>query len=299
MSVGVQQNRSSKDGTPFDPAALLRRLLTPPPSPEALADLRRHAEEFWAYLESSDETRRLFSAIHTAPPEWTAQVFEALAGEEGAPSEADLRAAEAVLQVNLHDEIAIAKAVRDVLLPGLPCRLQDLGTYFAEIDPVDESWRDQLLAHPAACAGKPYSWLLAERGMTILMIFDATEAVPMLLDRLISQEQLPAGVPVRLGGQDAPIDLGTIPAPLVREEIRHLAQCGTHAASLLGSWVIEAAQSLPRLFRGWVAYPEGPGIRLFPDREAASEPPSQEELVRRWTFEPAIDVAACAAYAGE
>jgi RNA polymerase sigma factor (sigma-70 family) len=256
-----------------DTHTLLEKTLTSPGNRKLLEEVHARANEILDYLEHSESLEELEKQMLAGDPEWIAEVYGAIAGEEEFSPE-DLAMMETLSQANIDQEIQIGYAFKDVLMPDLPPRLQDFRSWFKSLPEVREDERKDLNDNPVVQASRPYSEQLIPYGITPLTIFYSTEAISMLLERLRHQVIPPNhAVVIGLGAKPPQKQL-----TMVVHEIASVAECSELAAQLLLPWLVEVARYKPLLFSGFRARPIAIGIHLVRDPKIDNKP------YERWGF---------------
>jgi RNA polymerase sigma factor (sigma-70 family) len=264
----IQQRGRPMDADIYN---LLKGAIASPGDQELLKQIRAQANAILTYLERSEFSEELEQLTFESDPEWVAEVYGAIAGEEELSPEDRATLAE-LFKANTEQEILISSAFAEVLMSDLPRDLHDIRNWFQALPPISEDERKDLYDHPAVQASRPYSDQLIVCGMTPLTIFYSTEAISTVVDRLMRYEVIPQPWAVIIGLEDNPRNQPTI----VLHEIANVAECSQDTAQLLLPWLVRVAQFKPYLFGGFEARPISMGIHLVRTSEVDSN------LYKRW-----------------
>ncbi|MBN4055000.1 hypothetical protein JYT15_00675, partial [Acidimicrobium ferrooxidans] len=132
--------------------------------------------------------------------------------------------------------------------------------------------------------------LLAERGLTPLSVYLATEAVSELLTRTSEAGYLKAGQAFQLSADQGKLFIEPNTANLehttVITEIEAMADCERTTAEALAQWIIQVAAYKPSLIAGFSATPIGERVALEPIAER------ETDLFKRWRSLPTIPTPA-------
>ncbi|MGH2396451.1 MAG: GspE/PulE family protein [bacterium] len=275
----------------IEPAlSLLRRILLSSDR-KLLDELRRRSTEILKELERlrEEEHQALFELDGgQVSLEWLAEVYSALsslATEEVHAIENDA-CVKQLLDARTEWEDAIGKAFAEALLPSwLPDNLRNVGAWFDTLDKVPPRRVQELRDTPAVKAGGPISNELCMFGITPLTVYQATQAVYLLVDRLGDYEHLKRGDPILLTTSTDPTEkaLQQLDPASVVTEIAEYADCSREAAQCLLQWLIQLAQYHPQLFYQLEATPHGrDGLLLKVLLDAKSN------VYERWSVQKAV-----------
>jgi DNA-directed RNA polymerase specialized sigma24 family protein len=236
---------------------LLLKTFASPGDMALLGEVRRRSEEILDFLEREDVSIEPLS--EALDPEWTAQIYAALA-DSGLSSD-DRETIAALAELSDTEEERIGSAWQQVLLPNLPPGVANLEEVLVSIAPVDEEEYKSLLSTPAVRAALPESERLAQRGLSPLTIFYTTDAVGGLLERTMRYECVSDTV-VHFDAASRTLE---VEPPLVTREallaeIRESADLDVTAAEPLLFWALAAARHVPYLLHGLKTVPNTTGF---------------------------------------
>ncbi len=236
------------------PQKLFETTVRSPGDDDLLRQVEKRADEVIAALDSPDAVNISDEELGNLDPLWVARVYEALAGTAEAAQIAP-EVNDELYYAHADAEYQIGVAYKETLIPGLPEDLADLaGRWLVKVSPVDEDEMRDALMSPAARGAYPLSEPLAQYGVTPLTVFDATESVSRLLDRLMRRGRLDPNTSVTLSGKG--IQSGDlINEQLLVNEISRVAVCREPTAYVLYKWSRCVAQFKPLLFSGFQAEP--------------------------------------------
>jgi RNA polymerase sigma factor (sigma-70 family) len=258
---------------------LLNRALHSPNHQELLKDVRANAEEILDAIESGDAPTVIEQNLDSLPPEWVADVYQALFHGAGSVRDIELEDVEAV-EAHEHEDTAIGTAFRDTLLADLTDDLR-FPPAVGSLPVIDEHELARLGRAPDVLAGKPESEWWLRYGIRPVTVFYATESISGLLNRYLRRKRLDQERLV-LGDESVVVsnhDVKEYPlSKLLKEEISRRAECSPEIASALYSWILEVGQRKSWLFPGFEAEP-GPGgstLRLICSKKRF------EQVYQRW-----------------
>jgi len=239
---------------------LWEKVLGSPGNRHLLKEVSARGSEVLRYLEHIESSPELGTQMGKCDPQWVAEIFGSLAGDEVLSPE-DLETMDALFKANLDHEVSIGYAFAEALMEGIPEHLKDLRRWLKDLPRVEENEQRRLANQAVVQAGKPYAEMLVPCGMTPLTIFYASEAVPMLLERLIRDKAIPSDRPLVIDpNQETSRESVTL--EMIVQEIGQVAECSKPAARILMSWLTGVAQFKPFLFNGFEAEAMGKAIRL-------------------------------------
>jgi hypothetical protein len=265
--------------TEMKPRELLHRLFLSTGDEELLAKASKESSEILAAMDQADWDEVLDEeSASKLDLEWAGKVYEALAKSH--VSKGDAALFEALFEGRAMDERKIGEAF-ECLMEKVSRPTRELSSYFGSLPDVSDSRREELLSSPAVQASS-HALNLVRWGITPITIFTATEAVALLVDRKVRRGKLSAEIPVVISKRSpssAPQNRSAqeIPFQTVKMEIRSATRCSEEASGRVLDWTIDAAQSVPFLYRGLRAQIHEKGISLISDKG------SPEELLQRWT----------------
>lgn len=282
------QSASSGEGTGKmkDALQFLKNALLGAPSKSVIREIQANAESIRGALENEEILfRQQELALLDEHSPWVAQVFEALAGDEPTPEATTelVRTIEAIHQ-NEEDEIAEAFVTA---LETLPERFHLWSKWFPAVDAADvqgfAKWAVTLRVVQTALRQSkspsvvekllefhliPSTFIEAARGIELLanrLIQTAAGPVDRVKDHSGELQRLYCWIRSRKdSGQSPGLNLvdhefdsaseeavGAAPYGLLVAQVRGTPVCPPDAAAPMVSWVIQAAQHKPFLFRGF------------------------------------------------
>jgi hypothetical protein len=246
-----------------------------------LPQIRENAAEIISALDD-DSSNDFDLPLHEIDPEWLADVYASLSPGTEALGE-DAAAVRSLITATEQDERSVGCAFRYALMVQLPTTLTDFGSWFGKIPPIQDFDKQNFLLSPAVQAGSPYTEQLCTWGITPITIFYATEAIAMLVERLLDYEELARSRPILLvtaALQNE--DLQFIQPEMAIREIQEVAECPQLSAECLLTWSIEVGGYRPFLFDGINAKPHPLGLELhWTDKR-------RQNLYQRWGLTRAI-----------
>lgn len=256
--------------------------------PELLQQLRRRATEVTAALDASDGApfTEAESLTIAEDPQWLAQVYEALGGEEPeAPSrEAEIEAAIDSLLRNQEREIA---AAFQGTAYSLPEDLRLWHRWFGRLRQVTaEVLRELQHYWPEASRSSDIAELL-RYGLTPASFFEAAMGLQLLLERSIRDSRSGTDTIVMLEFghvTDHAMNVRSvnIPRQQLVAQIRSSPDCPPGAEESLLTWICLVAARHPLIFQGFkVLAAPGPVLAVVSDPQNTTP-----DIMRRWTYEP-------------
>ena len=263
---------------PIDAIALFKRALLSPGQQKLLDSVTSHSGDIAQKLQHTtvEFTPEELANIDSHP-DWVMKLYELIAPvtdsdlDEGAevriPAESDL-----------HEEGLIGKAFLN-LMRELPRELANLDRVFRELPELKD--RDELaflMKTPAVQSAEQVARPMVRRGLTPLTIFDAANAVSVMVEAMQQRHMLPDNeVPIFPNfGQRK---VGSLAAEDISEEIQNLTECDPRASDCIAGWLILVAAFKPLVFPDLRATWNGQTIVL----EHAKPKETELGLIDRWS----------------
>lgn len=261
------------------PQELLARLLRSQGDEYLLQQARERAGEILAAIEDSESFSLSEDEIREIDPLWLAEVYGVISEAAGQSSIAPEEISQDLFYAQASEEASIGDAFKETLLPGLPDHLREIGRWLSSAPRVSEEEIRELSEEPSVRAGLPDSAQLIPFGCTPLTVFYSTEAVSMLLYRLMRLGILAPDCGVilemnRVGTEGRQNDVLNL--ELIVDEIGKVAECNENVSHGLFAWSAQVAQYKPFLFGGFQAEPVSEGVRLWRTGEQV------ENIFQRW-----------------
>ncbi|ETX05777.1 MAG: hypothetical protein ETSY2_21005 [Candidatus Entotheonella gemina] len=258
---------------------LWQEVIKSPGNRELLREVQERSGEVVDYFDHAGFAQETGQHILNKHPEWIAEIYGAIAGEEE-PSPEELATIEALNRANQEQEIAIGHAFSEALMSNLTDDLKAFRPWIDDLRQVEEDERRELYSSPVVRAGQPYAERLALYGMTPLTVFYATEAVSGLLDRFMRYNVLASDSVVFIDAEYkiSKDQLNThVPDDVILQEVAHVSECSEYAAHVLLPWMFEVTRIKRFLFGGFEAKPVDQATRLI-------RAPSIDNLFERWNL---------------
>jgi hypothetical protein len=248
----------------------LERALTSPGDRAALRELRARSKEVLAALDDGRSRAQLDEAVdlRDVDPDWLAEVYEALATAE---AEVESPPEEAFCARDQDDE-DIGRAIGEVLLPGLPRKLNDLGRWLVLAPDVDPRRVEILGSRRDVLAAETFPSSALRKGVTPVVLFNAFEAMATLFHRARHKGHVSRARPLTLDCLERSLQAGPDPirAEVVVTEVGMMSDCESDVARALCHWMIPVSWCVPRVF-GSVQVSMAPaGIELSAAGETTS-----------------------------
>jgi len=254
-------------------------------STEHLDWVRAHSTGILLELERLEEDP-FAGSLSEVDPGWLAAIYEALSHEDEFLGE-DRARLERLFEAKQTEEQQIGAAFHQALLVNLP---EDLRLW-RRIEPSRAAVPEQqraILLQSLSAQGSPYAAEhLVPFGMTPLTIFQATDAIGGLVERLVRKRRLDHKLPVALSpsGNDF-TGLQRLDFPTTASEVGLVTGLAEPNSVALTNWCIQAAQCKPSLFPWVSSKPLGrDGVHMTWVGEAA------DNLFERWGLGVTIDAA--------
>ena len=283
------------------PDVLIEQFLEQPTDEQfqiLLDDMRGRATEFIPFFDEHEKLATRFEqALDRLGDGRIGDVYVALASDDNdeVPCEHldadDARISEALREARLTSDQWIGRAFTEGLMESLPGDLGDLGKHLSDIPLVSPEVAEILRGSPSSKAAESPELIetLANRGLTPVSIFQATEALPALLRRLRRRGKLDSGTDVFFLDEDGNLTAGSagFPSSLVLESVRHATECDSSTAATLLRWLVAVAQARPRLFGDLWSEPYGTcAVRL--NRLDVKVDVIDSTLIDRWATQHPI-----------
>ena len=265
--------------TEMKPRELLRQLFLSTGDEELLAKASKESSEILIAMEQVDWDQVLDEeSASRLDLEWVAKVYEALAKSH--VSKGDAALFEALFDGRATDERKIGEAF-ECLVEKVSRPTREFSSYFGSLPDVSDSQKEELRSSPAAQASS-HALDLMRWGITPVTIFTATEAVALLVDRKVRRGKLSGQKPVMISkgkpsADPQSLSAQELPFQTVAMEIRSATRCSEEASGRILDWTIDAAQTVPFLYKGLRAQFHEKGISLICDESCP------EKLLDRWT----------------
>lgn len=265
--------------TKMEPRELLRQLFLSAGNEDLLASVSKESDEILSAMERVDWDQVIDEeAAIKLDLEWVGRVYQALAKPHVTQGDAALF--EALFKGRATDEQDIGEAFQ-CLVEKIAHPTRQFSCYFGSLPEVSDTQKKELLSSPAVQASS-HAVDLVRWGITPVTIFTATEAVALLVDRKVRRRKLFGQIPVVISKEDPQVDpqnllAQELPFQTVAMEIRSATRCSEEASNRILDWTIDAAQSVPFLYKGMRAEIQGKGISLVSDESCPAE------LLQRWT----------------
>jgi RNA polymerase sigma factor (sigma-70 family) len=281
---GLRQGHSTirlterKTIMPRDVQSLLKEVLTSPGKSHLLAEVRQRADEILDYLERAEP-----AGWATGDPEWLAEVYGAIGGEEELSPE-DTATLDSMVSATRSEESFIGYAFKEALIRDLPEEVPSLEARLAGMPMVETEELKELIDTPSVQAALPQAEKLILYGVTPLTVFYATEAIGSLIGRLARHKVTPGGALILEEHDRGKPDVwlmtsrgNVLTHPIVLNEIANMAECSAGTAAVLLPWLVAVARFRPFVFRGLEAKALKGAVALETVTEVT------EDLVIRWS----------------
>jgi hypothetical protein len=263
---------------------ILKRALETPNEEGLLREVQIKAKEILRQMASADLQAPDLD-VERLSAEWVARVYQALF--EGAAPESqetfDTEAVQELFSVHGKKDVAIGEAFRS-LVAGLPASLCQ-ASLFSDLPHIPRDEERLLRQAPDVQASWSDCASFLPYGIRPLKVFYATQAVAGLGQRLlelkfIDKSQLILGEEIRfVDDKGQPQNL----EDLMVMEIRQTSEIDARTSKALYSWMIQAAQYRPYIFKGFRVQlrPRSPSVGLVTDSNEAAT----GDVTRRWAIQ--------------
>lgn len=265
--------------TRMEPVELLRQLFLSTGNEDLLEKASKESDDILAAMENADWDQIIDEeAAEKLDLEWVAKVYAALAKSH--VSEGDAALFEALFEGRARDERKIGEAF-ECLVEKLSTPARQFSSYFGSLPAVSDGQKAELISSPAVQAS-PHALEIVRWGITPVTIFTATEAVALLVDRKVRRGKFSEQKPIMISKESPRVSPQNLPAQelpfqTLAMEIRFATRCSEEASSRILDWTIDAAHSVPFLYKGLRAEVHEKGIGLISDKDCPTE------LLQRWT----------------
>jgi hypothetical protein len=273
LSAGKQARARSDEMSNEVMQRLLHQIAHDPDLDAVIRQVASHAAELVTYLEEAGDA--VEADWRALPAERLARIYDTLGRELGGADDGDDLLSEednrALFEAYANDRRAVGTAFDGALVPSLPNGIVPLLDACRGRHRVGPEERARLREEPDVVAGGDHAESLTEFGLTPAHLVLASDAIAMLVERVLHNRGARGEVSPILRcreGSVARLDFHAWSESVSRDDmVKEICAVAVLDASLAGvvlDWMAESSPFLRSLFAGFSASEEGNVIRLEP-----------------------------------